>query len=338
MLKPVVSVLGLVAGTALLSNPATAQFGFGDLPDPALIANADKYDAPTLAEYAGKLATQPDMTGLWKRTEPKDAGVGPTFDPVNTFYPPRPAAGEALFGPIPGTQIRGIPYNPEWQARYELYIKEAKVGKARDQFAACRPYGVPRMIGDSPVPFDIIQSPEVMFWYNDYGMSERRIFMDGRGHPTMPTVTGGFGPSHSGHSIGHWEGKTLVVDTVGMIAGNFDETSAPYSDQLHMVERMRLIDTNILEIQMTFTDPVAFERPWMVTRYFERTTAFGESPASVSIAPDGKQIPRAFINLNDRTCVPNIGIDEEGYQFVILPQEVEKQNAEKQKSGRKKSR
>jgi hypothetical protein len=335
MLKYVVPALCLLVGSVLAAVPALAQFAPPGLPSPELIRNADTYDPPLLTDYAAKLAQQPDMTGLWVAMQPVDAGAGPTFDPVNTFWPKQPVPGESLFGPIPGTYLKGIPYNAEWQARYDLYVKEALAGKSRDPFAACRPYGVPRMIGDSPVPFDIIQSPEVMFWYNDYGRSERRIFMDGRAHPTEPTITGEFGPTYSGHSIGHWEGNTLVVDTVDIIEGNYDETSAPYSDKLSMVERMRLIDTNTLEIQMTFSDPVAFVRPWVVTRYFTRirTTIAAEIPASqVAATASPQPIPRDFKNLNDRPCVPNIALDENGYQVIILPQELEKQTADKKKA------
>ena len=332
----------LVALATLIAAPSFAQMGPRGLPSPEMIANADKYQPPKLTEYASKRAAQPDMTGLWVAMQPVDAGAGPTFDPVNTFWPKQPVAGESLFGPIPGTYLKGIPYNAEWQAKYDSYVKEALAGKSRDPFAACRPYGMPRMIGDSPVPFDIVQSPEVMFWYNDYGRSERRIFMDGRGHPTEPTITGEFGPTYSGHSTGHWEGNTLVVDTVDIIEGNYDETSAPYSDKLTMVERMRLIDTNTMEIQMTLTDPVAFTRPWVVTRYFARIrmTIAAEIPASQVAASAGPQpIPRDFKNLNDRLCVPNIAIDENGFQVIILPQELEKQNADKAKAAsRKKTR
>jgi hypothetical protein len=229
---------------------------------------------------------------------------------------------------MPGTYLKGVPYTPDYQRRYQQYVKDATEGKARDTFAACFPYGVPRMIGDSPVPFDIIQSPEVMFWYNDYGRTERRIFLDGRPNPMTPTPTGEFGPSYSGHSIGRWEGNTLVVDTVGMIAGNFDETAAPYSEQLRMVERMRLIDTNILEIQMTFTDPVAFERPWVVTRYFRRVPGVGAQAATqVPLPGSPEPIVRAFLNLNDRPCVPNVRMDENGFQVILLPQEIEAEAA-----------
>ncbi len=337
-MKKTFPALCLLAGSVLTAVPALAQFAPPGLPSPELIQNADHFDPPRLTEYATKLAQQPDMTGLWFGLAPKDAQGGPIFDPEHAIYGKAQVQGESGFGPTPGTRMTNIPYTDEYQKRYDEYVKEALAGKSRDDFAACVPYGVPRMIGDSPVPFDIIQSPEMISWYNDYGRTERRIFLDGRKHPTMPTITGEFGPTYSGHSVGHWEGNTLVVDTVGMLGDNFDETSAPYSPELHMVERIRLIDANILEIQFTFTDPVAFTKPWVVTRYFQRTSGAFVMPAapaggegSAAAAP-AKPIPRAFINLNDRPCIPNVEMDEDGYQRTILPAEQEARDAAKAKA------
>src|SRR5215469_16465309 len=166
-------VCALLGSTTL--TPAAFPQGSGrGLPAAELIANADNYRPPTLSELAAKLAQQPDMTGLWRPMQPAEAGVGPVFDPVHTFWPPQPVQGEARFGPVPGTYIKDIPYTAEYQKKYRELIQETTEGKSRDTFAACEPYGVPRMIGGSPVPFDIIQAPEVMFWYNDYGRTERR--------------------------------------------------------------------------------------------------------------------------------------------------------------------
>jgi len=259
-----------------------------------------------------------------------------TFDPEHSHMGTPPVLGEAVFGPTAGTYIKDIPYTPEYQALYQQYVQETAEGKSRDPFPACVPYGVPRMFAASPVPFDIIQAPEVMVWYNDYARTDRRIFLNGIGHPTQPTPTGEFGPTYSGHSIGRWEGNTLVVETVGFIAGFYDTTPAPYSENLHMVERLRLIDTNILQIQMTLTDPGVLATPWGVTRYFQRVAGgFGTPP------PAPGTIPRAFINLNDRLCVPNVEMDENGFQKAILPAEQEARNAAKAKaaaeaSGRRK--
>jgi len=300
------SALAALTLPALLTPHALAQSSRG-LPSAAVIANADHFDPPKLTRYARRVAEQPDMSGTWTTMVPKDSGNGPTFDPVHTVYPPRLVSGEASFGPLPGTYIKGIPYNAEYQRKYRELIKETTEGKSRDTFAACIPYGVPRMIGDAPTPFDIIQSPDVMIWYNNYTRTERRIFLDGRKHPTEGSpVTGGNGPSYSGHSIGRWEGNTLVIDTVNMAGGYFDETPAPYSDQIHMVERVRLIAANILEDRMTFTDPVTMVRPWVVTRYFQRGTG-----------------PKSYLELNDRPCVPNVRIDANGFQVAILPAELD---------------
>jgi hypothetical protein len=73
---------------------------------------------------------------------------------------------------------------------------------------------------------------------------------------------------------------------------------------------------------MTFTDPVAFERPWVVTRYFRRG---GGAPAA------NPPIKRAYLDLNDRPCIPNVRMDENGFQVALLPQELEAQNAAKSK-------
>ena len=119
------------------------------------------------------------------------------------------------------------------------------------------------------------------------------------------------------------EGKTLVVDTVNMIAGYFDETPAPFSDQVHLVERLRLIDVNILEDQVTVRDPVMLEKPWVVTRYFRRVAgAPSGGRGQAKPASDGA-IAHTFMNLDDRPCVPNVRMDENGFQVILLPQDIE---------------
>jgi len=306
--------IGMVMALAALAGGAQAQQSNSEMPTPEILARANSYAPPKLTELAAKLAAQPDMTGLWTFIQPPGACRGPLFDPPNSVCPPPPPEGEATFGPMPGTYMTGIPYTPEYQKIYDRHVEESKEGKARDTFAACIPYGVPRMVGDSPTSFDIVQAPEIMSWYNNYARTERRIFLDGREHPKGddPRLSG---PSYSGHSIGHWEGDTLVIDTVNMIPAFFDETASPHSDKLHMTERLRLIDTNLLENEMTLTDPVAFTRPWVVKRYYRRATEAGQ------------QIVHRYQELNDRPCIPNVRMDENGFQVMLLPQEIEAEEA-----------
>ena len=77
--------------------------------------------------------------------------------------------------------------------------------------------------------------------------------------------------SWTGHSIGHWEGDTLVVDTVSMRDDTpYDRSGAPHSSKVHLIERMRLVDGNTFENAMTIEDPVAFSKPWQVVRHYRR--------------------------------------------------------------------
>ena len=85
----------------------------------------------------------------------------------------------------------------------------------------------------------------------------RRIYMDGREHPE------GWPFGWMGHSIGNWDGDTLVVDTVGLNDRTWmDRGGTPHSDALHVVERFRRVAHDTLEIDFLFDDPKAFTKPW----------------------------------------------------------------------------
>jgi hypothetical protein len=90
--------------------------------------------------------------------------------------------------------------------------------------------------------------------------SFRQIFMDGRKHPEDPS------PTWYGHSIGRWEGDTLVVDTVGLNDKFWlDRPGTPHSERLHMVERFTRTDYNTLRRVVTIDDPGTFTRPFDLT-------------------------------------------------------------------------
>ena len=99
----------------------------------------------------------------------------------------------------------------------------------------------------------------------EWSSQTRRIFTDGRKHPVDPD------PTYQGHSIGHWEGDTLVIDTIGVRGDTvFDATGLGHSDQMHITERMRQSSPTELEDQITVEDPVAFTHPWVITRKYKR--------------------------------------------------------------------
>jgi hypothetical protein len=124
-----------------------------------------------------------------------------------------------------------------------------------DPEANCLPTGIPR---GSPYPWRIAQTPGIYFIvYEGNIHSWRQIFMDGRKHPDDPD------PTWYGHSVGHWEGKTLVVDTVGFNDKFwFDYKGHPHTEKLHIIERYTRTDLGHMTIETTIDDPGAYKKPF----------------------------------------------------------------------------
>jgi hypothetical protein len=169
------------------------------------------------------------------------------------------------------------PYNAEWKAK-----SETALAKQPARFYCAE--GMPTMlqVPDTINMFDVLVTPKltVMVFSNH---EVRHIYTDGRSHPPKTDLW----PTPEGDSIGHWEGSTLVVDTIStkpqlmvLAVVEFDPNhsapvsvkSSPTSDQLHIIERIHVGKDGILEDQMTLEDPVAFAHSWKQTYTFHRLT------------------------------------------------------------------
>jgi len=108
---------------------------------------------------------------------------------------------------------------------------------------------------NSPNLFEIVQTPQQVVIIGEYALALRKIFLDGRGHPKD------LNPTWMGHSIGRWEGDTLVVDTAG-----FNDRSwldiYPHTEMLHVVTRYRRPDFGHMDVDITIEDPGTFTKPW----------------------------------------------------------------------------
>src|SRR5262249_1528686 len=126
-----------------------------------------------------------------------------------------------------------------------------------DPEANCLPTGIPRV---APYPWRIVQTPShVFFLFEGNIHSYRQIFADGRNHPEDPD------PTWYGHSIGHYEGDTLVVDTIGFNDKFwFDFRGHPHSEQLHTLERYNRISLGQLEVLTTIEDPAYYTKPFNI--------------------------------------------------------------------------
>jgi len=152
--------------------------------------------------------------------------------------------------------IEEIPWQP-W-AREAYDFRQASLTKD-DPHTRCKPSGGPRMF-HTPYGFEILQlqdSQELMFLQVGAPHSWRRVFMDGRNHPANPE------PGWFGHSVGHWENDTLVVDTVGYNDKFWmSREGVPHTTQLHLTERFTRSNFYTLIYEFTVDDPGAYTAPW----------------------------------------------------------------------------
>ena len=111
-------------------------------------------------------------------------------------------------------------------------------------------------------PYKFVQSDDVIIQLVEFTTPGiRQIFMDGRSHPNPDD----WNPSWHGHSIGRWDGDTLVIDNVGF--NDITPGFAIHSEKLHVIERIRRPSINRLEIEITAEDPDAWTGPWTTVRY-----------------------------------------------------------------------
>ena len=121
---------------------------------------------------------------------------------------------------------------------------------------------------EGPRAFQVAILPEETLIVFESGQV-RHVYTDGRAHPSEDDLW----PTDLGDSIGHWEGDTLVIDT---IERKSSEPKVPgawaslLSDQAHFTERLRMVDRDTMEDRITIVDPVALARPWKMAVQFKR--------------------------------------------------------------------
>ncbi len=156
------------------------------------------------------------------------------------------------------------PFTERGRREWEHNVKADEAGTpVADAPTGCLPHGIPRLLA-SPYPIQIITTPGQMTWVHEVNRNQRWIYMD-EPHPPNPPKT------YLGHSVAHWEGDTLVIDTIGLNdKTRIDEEGITHTDQLHVVERIRKIDGGAqLESLITITDPVMFTKPWTTKRLYK---------------------------------------------------------------------
>ena len=196
---------------------------------------------PTKAEW-GALGQLPDWSGVWLPDQP-DQVRRINLDPT--------------------------PWDAKAAAKVERMRADEKAGHPHGIFVNCLPEGMPSWMLITHNSFEILFTPgRVTLMGESDGGRLRRIYTDGRGHPEDPD------PNFHGHSIGHWEGDTLVVDTTGVDPGALIAVSEaiglPNNGDLHVVERIHLVGLDTLHDDLEITAPHVLSRTWKTTRTFAR--------------------------------------------------------------------
>jgi hypothetical protein len=139
------------------------------------------------------------------------------------------------------------------------------VAETDDLVYKCYPPGTPR-IYTHPFPMELIQLPGRVMMLFEYDHLVRQIYTDGREHRTD------LAPSWMGDSIGHWEGKALVIETTNFNDRTWiDRIAVPHSEEMRLIERIYINDKNQLQIDMRVEDPIALAKPWEFSRYYRKT-------------------------------------------------------------------
>lgn len=236
-----------------------------------------------------------------------DAGAqGAAGAPAGRPAAATPASAQTVSGPIPRTAEGHPNFSGFWQyngylghnnpvdkrvlkdingneppmlpAAKKIYDERADLQRHDDAWADsssyCLPSGMPRLMFGSSFPNDIWQDANHMVWLFENEDEVRYIQLNMDHDPDAY-------PTWKGDSVGKWEGDTLVVDTIMMNdRTSIDKIGMPHSEDLHVIEHMRLLNKDTIEVIITIDDPKTFSKPW------DYRTTYRRLPATTRINDD----------------------------------------------------
>jgi hypothetical protein len=209
-------------------------------------SQAEAYKAPRTSD--GKAS----LNGIWQALNTAN------WDLQEHAARPGQAVAIGAVGAVPGGLgvVEGdeIPYLPMAAAKKKENFENRL---SADPEIKCYLPGVPRATY-MPYPFQIVQTPKYILMAYEFADATRTIYMDEA--PASPA------DSWMGHSVGHWEGDTLVVDVTNLNDQTwFDRAGNFHSDALHVVERYSPLSPDALTYEAIIEDPKVFSRPWKMS-------------------------------------------------------------------------
>jgi len=204
-------------------------------------------------------ATLPNWSGLW---ESKVSALSDNLTgyPAGSFAARTPSDIARLI-PLLATP----PYTPEWLRTQRAKTKSTSSGASPRPGKLCTDVSFPALL-ELPLMFQVFVTPEETLFLYENG-DARHIYTDGREHPKKDDLW----PTKRGNSIGHWQGATLVIDTIEVNSGPIlGPGTADLSDRAHFTERVQMLGANTMEDDLTIDDPPRFAHPWHVSTQWTR--------------------------------------------------------------------
>jgi hypothetical protein len=190
---------------------------------------------------------------------PQGRAQGPLPPPTRSAPTSDGSAGRSPNAPL---------LTPEYMAKWEAMRTSRMAGSSEtDNTAKCLPPGMPAMM-NMAYGMEIMQGKERITFFSELNDALRRVYIDGR-KPTPAILDD---PTYAGYSTGHWEGDTLVVDTVALHPDSYIEGFTPHSDAMTVRERIRFIGPGLLEDRITVTDPKALVKPWETVKTYRKAS------------------------------------------------------------------
>lgn len=209
---------------------------------------------PAVAEAGqrGQKFDPRDLSGMWELTSGHRS--------INETIPPMTPEGEArLKQNIPA---RGRPLGQPLNGEHWGRVRAVVPALSNDPMMTCNPPGFPRLVLD-PEPVEFVNTPGRLLQLFQWTRMLREVWTDGRPVPSGENLSN-LGPAWYGHSVGQWQGDTLVVQTVGVDdRGWIDIFGYPKSTDARFEERYRRVDPDTIELRLTMWDPKYYREPWV---------------------------------------------------------------------------
>lgn len=169
--------------------------------------------------------------------------------------------------PVPAKGF--IAFKPRWEAKRAELERQDKAGEViKGRNSRCIPSGMPDMM---TFGFNVYTTNDYLVVIGGYGTT-RPVWLKRKEHTPSKALF----PTYQGESIGHWEGNTLVIDTVGLDATNEITYALPADDpNVHIVERWTMTDKNTLKVVISVDSPLSMDRPWIYTMVYARQPESG---------------------------------------------------------------